>query len=120
MKTLTDAALVHVAEFLRCLGETNRLRILRSLQTGERPVGAIMAELGLSQPNVSKHLSVLTAARMVTCRRAGNFSYYRLADPNVTAICSKVCRSIAQRMRGQRSALRDIEAGILPGRGGRR
>jgi DNA-binding transcriptional ArsR family regulator len=50
------------------LAEPNRRRILDLLRTGERPVGDLVADLGLSQPAVSKHLRVLRNADLVRVR----------------------------------------------------
>jgi DNA-binding transcriptional ArsR family regulator len=47
------------------LAEPNRLRIVNLLRKGPRPVGEIGASLRLNQPQVSKHLAVLKAARLV-------------------------------------------------------
>lgn len=52
-------------ETFAALGEPSRLRIVELLREGPRPVGAIGAALRLSQPQVSKHLRVLRAARLV-------------------------------------------------------
>ena len=90
MKTLTHETLSHVARFLKALGEANRLKILRALHDGERTVSDIIAETGATQSNVSKHLAVLTAVGVVTCR------------------------SIAERIRQQRATLKNIEKGVTP------
>jgi DNA-binding transcriptional ArsR family regulator len=54
-----------VIETFTALAEPSRLRIVELLLDGPRPVGAIGAALRLSQPQVSKHLRVLKAARLV-------------------------------------------------------
>jgi DNA-binding transcriptional ArsR family regulator len=52
-------------ETFTALAEPTRLRIVDLLRRGPRPVGAIGAALRLNQPQVSKHLRVLKAARLV-------------------------------------------------------
>jgi DNA-binding transcriptional ArsR family regulator len=47
------------------LAEPNRRRILDLLREHERPVGDLVAQLGISQPAVSKHLRVLREAGLV-------------------------------------------------------
>lgn len=111
MKTLSDESLAQVAVFLKALAEPTRLRILRALHDGEKSVTEIMAATRVGQSNVSKHLALLVAARMVTPRKDGTSTYYRIADPNIIAICSTVCRSIADRIRQERRMLRDVERG---------
>jgi DNA-binding transcriptional ArsR family regulator len=60
------------------LAEPNRRRILDELRAGERPVGDLVALLGLSQPAVSKHLKVLRAAGLVEVRGDRQRRLYRL------------------------------------------
>ncbi len=116
MKTLNDESLDQVAVFLKCLSEPMRLKILRALHDGEQSVSDIIKETGATQSNVSKHLATLAWARIVTARKEGTSTYYRIADPNITAICDTVCRSIADRIRLQRSTLKNIQKGMERGR----
>ncbi|MBO0768474.1 MAG: helix-turn-helix transcriptional regulator [Solirubrobacterales bacterium] len=56
-----------VAAF-RVLGDPKRAQILDLLRDGERQVGQLVEQLGLSQPAVSKHLRVLREAGLVDVR----------------------------------------------------
>jgi DNA-binding transcriptional ArsR family regulator len=60
------------------LAEPNRRRILDELRAGERPVGALVAALQVSQPAVSKHLRVLRGAGLVDVRGDAQRRLYRL------------------------------------------
>jgi DNA-binding transcriptional ArsR family regulator len=62
------------------VADTHRREILDALVSGEMPVGAIVDELAISQPQVSKHLRVLSQAGLVRCRAVGRHRLYRL-DP---------------------------------------
>jgi DNA-binding transcriptional ArsR family regulator len=53
---------------LRALAEPNRLHIVELLRDGPRPVGDMVHRLGLRQPQVSKHLRVLSEAGLVDVR----------------------------------------------------
>jgi DNA-binding transcriptional ArsR family regulator len=55
-------------ETLRALGEPNRFHIVELLREGPRPVGEMVERLGLQQPQVSKHLRVLSEAGVVDVR----------------------------------------------------
>lgn len=114
MKSLSNDTLERVAQFLKALTEPNRLKILRALHDGELTVTDLIAETGATQSNVSKHLAVLTAAGMVASRKEGTSTYYKIADPRLTAICDTVCRSIADRIRGQKETLKNIEKRVAP------
>ena len=60
------------------VAERNRRRILDLLRDEERPVGALVTALGISQPAVSKHLRVLREAGVVEARADGQQRLYRL------------------------------------------
>src|ERR1700674_1701631 len=55
-------------ETFRALAEPNRLQIVELLLGGPRPVGDMVDQLGLRQPQVSKHLRVLSNAGLVNVR----------------------------------------------------
>src|SRR6266481_8770897 len=55
-------------ETFRALAEPNRLQIVELLLAGPRPVGDVVDQLGLRQPQVSKHLRVLGDAGLVEFR----------------------------------------------------
>jgi len=53
---------------LRALAEPSRFQIVELLRDGPRPVGDMVHRLRLRQPQVSKHLRVLSAAGLVDVR----------------------------------------------------
>jgi DNA-binding transcriptional ArsR family regulator len=68
------------------LAEPNRRRILDLLLEAERPVGDLVAELGVSQPTVSKHLRVLRDAGLVEVRSDAQRRLYRVRPEPLRAI----------------------------------
>ena len=66
-------------DVLKALADENRLRALRALQGGELCVCRLIALLELAPSTVSKHLSILRAARLVESRKEGRWLYYRPA-----------------------------------------
>ena len=55
-------------ETLKALGEPIRFQIVELLRDGPRPVGEMVDRLHLRQPQVSKHLRVLSDAGLVDVR----------------------------------------------------
>jgi DNA-binding transcriptional ArsR family regulator len=55
-------------ETFRALAEPNRFHIVELLRRGPRPVGDLVTRLRLRQPQVSKHLRVLSEAGLVDVR----------------------------------------------------
>ena len=66
------------ADAFNALAEAHRRDILDTLIAGEKAVGTIVADLSLSQPQVSKHLRVLSEVGLVSCRADGRRRLYRL------------------------------------------
>ncbi|MQA77684.1 MAG: metalloregulator ArsR/SmtB family transcription factor [Streptosporangiales bacterium] len=66
------------ADAFNAVAEPRRRRILDLLAGGERPVNDLVAELGLAQPLVSKHLRVLREVGLVDVRDEGRQRMYRL------------------------------------------
>jgi DNA-binding transcriptional ArsR family regulator len=60
------------------LGDARRRRILELLSVGERSVGALAAELGISQPSVTQQLSALREVGLVTFEKRGTSSIYSI------------------------------------------
>jgi DNA-binding transcriptional ArsR family regulator len=71
--TTTDA--------FNAVAEASRRALLDALGTGEATVGELVDRVGLSQPQVSKHLGVLRAVGLVTVRVDGRRRWYRVNGP---------------------------------------
>jgi ArsR family transcriptional regulator len=97
-----------VAARFRTLGEPIRIRILQGLQGGDQNVTALVASLGATQPNVSKHLRILQDAGLVSRRQDGNNVYYSIADPTVFDLCDAVCGSIGTHLTQHASIASEI------------
>ena len=63
---------------LRALAEPSRLQIVELLRDGPRPVGHMVKRLRLRQPQVSKHLRVLSDAGFVEVRVDAQRRIYEL------------------------------------------
>lgn len=74
------------ARLLRLLGNEHRLLALCLLAEGERHVGALQGEVGLSQSALSQHLSKLREDGLVATRRDAQTMFYRIADPKVVKL----------------------------------
>lgn len=66
------------ADAFNAVAEPRRRQILDLLAGGERPVNNLVDELGLTQPQVSKHLRVLREVGLVDVRDEGRHRLYRL------------------------------------------
>jgi DNA-binding transcriptional ArsR family regulator len=65
-------------DVFRALADPTRRAIFEELtRQGEQTVHALTSYAGVSQPAVSKHLTVLKRAKLVGHRRAGRETHYR-------------------------------------------
>ncbi len=113
MREGTELLFEKIADRLKAMADPMRLRILHALHGGELCVNDILQQVGGSQANVSKHLSVLRRAGLVTCRREGVNILYRIEDPTVFAICSSVCDSLERRLSAEKEEIERGRAVIL-------
>jgi DNA-binding transcriptional ArsR family regulator len=66
------------SDVFNAVADAHRREILDVLLSGEKAVGVIVEDLSMSQPQVSKHLRVLSEVGLVTCRADGRRRLYRL------------------------------------------
>jgi DNA-binding transcriptional ArsR family regulator len=84
--------LERAARRFRLLGEPVRLELLNQLNLrGEMTVQELVEATGHQQANVSKHLGQLAEEGLVTRRKEGLYSFYRISDPTLSALCMLVC-----------------------------
>jgi DNA-binding transcriptional ArsR family regulator len=88
------------ARLFRGFSDPSRLKILESLRGGAQTVGAIVECSGLSQSNVSNHLSCLRDCGLVTAEQRGRFVEYRLSDPRVNELLALAGSLLADVARG--------------------
>jgi len=85
------------ARLLSALANQHRLAMLCELVEGERPVGALVQAVGLSQSALSQHLAKLRAAGVVATRRDAQTIYYRLASDAAGNIMSTLAEIYCRR-----------------------
>jgi ArsR family transcriptional regulator len=71
------------AQICQALADPTRIMLLYAIAESPRNVGELAEELGLSQPNVSRHLKVLRERGMATATREGVNVVYSLSDKRV-------------------------------------
>jgi DNA-binding transcriptional ArsR family regulator len=113
VRPASDQLLERIADRLKAMADPMRLRILHVLQNGEHCVNDILAEVGGSQANVSKHLSVLRRTGLVECRRDGVNAFYRIEDPSVFIICQTVCDSLERQINEEKAELERGRAAVM-------
>ncbi len=99
------------AGVFKAVADPTRRQILSDLRGGELSAGEIGAKFPISGPSISRHLSILRAAGLVTERRDANRILYSLV-PDRLAVCvgsflSAVCpEQVVLRQRRNRASAR--------------
>jgi uncharacterized protein involved in oxidation of intracellular sulfur len=75
-----DALFAQYARIAAAFSSPQRIEIIDVLAQGERSVETLSRETGLTLANASRHLQILKGANLVTSRKKGLRTYYRLAD----------------------------------------
>jgi DNA-binding transcriptional ArsR family regulator len=100
------------ADVFNAVAETHRREILDALIGGEKAVGTIVHDLSLSQPQVSKHLRVLSEVGLVSCRAEGRRRLYRLEPARLQpfhAWLAKYERALNERLDRMDDYLKDLQ-----------
>ena len=71
------------ARVCKALADPKRLLIINELRDGPRSVGQLAEAIGISQPNVSRHLALLRDRGFVTAERFGSSVHYALASTKI-------------------------------------
>ena len=79
-----------MAERLRVLGHPVRIQILLELDEGSKNVGELTELLGIAQPTMSQHLSILRSQGWVVKQRRALHAYYALASEGVTIMLKQL------------------------------
>lgn len=90
MNVSVQSSLALKAKLFRGFSDPSRLSIVETINGSFCTVSEIVASTGLSQPNVSNHLSCLLDCGLVHRERRGRFVHYRLADQRVVQVLETV------------------------------
>jgi DNA-binding transcriptional ArsR family regulator len=100
------------ADVFNAIAEEHRREILDSLIAGEKAVGTIVDDLSLSQPQVSKHLRVLSEVGLVSCRAEGRRRLYRLEPARLEPFhdwLAKYERALDERLDRMGDSLKELQ-----------
>ena len=100
------------SDVFNAIAETSRREILDTLIAGEKAVGTIVADLSMSQPQVSKHLRVLSEVGLVRCRADGRRRLYRIEPAHLRPFrdwLAKYERALNERLDRMDAYLKDLQ-----------
>ncbi len=103
MSVTQDSSLTLKAKLFRGLADPSRLAILEALRSGEKTVTELVSVSGLSQPNVSGHLTCLKDCGLLVSRQEGRCVFYALSDARVETLIEAaegIIGGVAERVSG--------------------
>lgn len=104
------------AKLFRGFADSSRLSILEALRGGPATVSTLVETTGLSQSNVSNHLSCLRDCGLVTSTQQGRFVSYELSDARVSELLQLAGQLLAEVARGVYACTHyDVEGGSANG-----
>lgn len=74
------------ADAFNAIGDASRRELLNVIGEGELTVNELVEKLGISQPQVSKHLNILRSVNLVLVRTDWRHRYYRVNGPALKPI----------------------------------
>jgi DNA-binding transcriptional ArsR family regulator len=100
------------SDVFNAIADVHRREVLDALIDGERAVGAIVDALPMSQPQVSKHLRVLSEVGLVRCRAEGRRRLYRLEPAHLQPFrdwLAKYERALNERLDRMDTYLKELQ-----------
>jgi DNA-binding transcriptional ArsR family regulator len=89
------------AEVLKVLAQPTRLKVLELLRKGEKCICEIVPALDGEQSNISRHISLMQKARLVTTRKDGVKVMVKVSDPKIFEILDSINVILRNRMSEQ-------------------
>jgi DNA-binding transcriptional ArsR family regulator len=97
------------AELCKALANEHRQALLHAIGDGEKCVGDLAAEIGISVHNVSQHLRVLKERRLVESRKEGQTVFYRVTNMKFIQACALIREALVEQHLAQGESLQAAE-----------
>lgn len=79
-----------VAGMMKAIAHPQRLILMCHLSEGEKSVSELLELCHISQSQLSQFLTRMHREKLLNVRREGSFSYYRIADKNITKLIQSI------------------------------
>ncbi|MFA6316654.1 MAG: metalloregulator ArsR/SmtB family transcription factor [Elusimicrobiota bacterium] len=86
------------SDFLKSLAHPGRLAIIEYLKKGEATVGQMVADLGIEQSGLSKHLAILRLTGIVSPRQEKASVFYSIKDKEIFSVLRPIAEILKRRL----------------------
>ena len=97
------------AELCKALASEHRQALLHAIGDGEKCVGDLAAEVGISVHNVSQHLRVLKERKLVASRKEAQTVYYHVTNMKFIQACALIREALVEQHLAQGESLQAAE-----------
>ncbi|MFA5320440.1 MAG: metalloregulator ArsR/SmtB family transcription factor [Candidatus Omnitrophota bacterium] len=97
------------ADFIKALAHPVRLQIIEILQKGEQNVGGIAKVMRLSQPALSRQLTLLKENGILGCRQQGLSTYYKIEDEDILKVLKSLRSFLYKKLKKTEGVLKSLE-----------
>jgi ArsR family transcriptional regulator len=87
------------AQIAKAIGHATRLRIVDTIAGDEVSFAELLRRIRVTKANLSQHLAVLRASGLVTVRRHGRETHFRLRYPEITTACGMMRSVLVKHLR---------------------
>ena len=94
------------ADVCKAIAHPTRIEILQLLREGERCVCEIFPAMKIEQPNVSRHLSVLKKAGILSSRKEGLKVIYMVNDQRIYQALELITDILREQLNSKQNVLR--------------
>lgn len=96
------------ADLLKSLGHPSRLAVLEYLKDKEASVGEMVTKLGIEQSGLSKHLSILKQAGILSSRQEKATVIYSVRDRDVFVVLRTISEILMKKFREGENVLHGL------------
>ncbi|MFA5138077.1 MAG: metalloregulator ArsR/SmtB family transcription factor [Elusimicrobiota bacterium] len=93
------------ADFLKSIAHPVRLAVIEQLKNSELSVGQLVSALNVEQSNLSKHLSILRQAGIVTSRQEKVTVFYSIRDKDIFSVLRPITEILRKKLQEGQSVL---------------
>lgn len=96
------------ADLIKSLAHPSRLAILEYIKNKEASVGEMVAKLGIEQSGLSKHLSILKQAGILSSRQEKATVFYSVRDRDIFVVLHTVSEILMKKFREGEDILKSL------------
>lgn len=96
------------AQVCQVLSHPKRLEILDLLSEGEKSLEELARAIGVSKANVSQHLALMRQRNLVSVRREGLRTFYRVANPKLLKAWAIMCEVALEQLEALEDLMRAV------------